>query len=261
MADQLPGASSPVYDRALLLGGSKRNQILDLGEIQRYGADSFADPDYLCIYGLKPAGWYARGVRLLGRTAVECTRDSFAERIGRTIAGTAAKAPTSGSVVIDPFAGSGNTLYWTLRFLPGANGMGFELDNAVFALSSRNLAIIHAPIELRQQDYRAGLRSLVLPTDQLLVVFVAPPWGDALDERAGLDLRHTSPPVPDILDHITESFPANRLLYAIQVYETLEPQGLAAAKQRCDWSALSVFDLGLPGRNHGILLGTRGWTP
>jgi hypothetical protein len=33
-----------VYDRQLLLFGAKREQVPDLWEVQRYGADSFGDP-------------------------------------------------------------------------------------------------------------------------------------------------------------------------------------------------------------------------
>lgn len=66
------------YDRALLLLGPKRNQVLTLPEVHGYGADSFGDPDYLRLYGMTPEQWYARGIRLLGRTAVECTRDDLA---------------------------------------------------------------------------------------------------------------------------------------------------------------------------------------
>ena len=36
-----------VHDRALLLHGSKRNEILTLAEVQQYGIDSFADPNYI----------------------------------------------------------------------------------------------------------------------------------------------------------------------------------------------------------------------
>ena len=71
------------YDRALLLLGAKRNAVLELVEVQAYGRDSYRNPDYVCIYGLRPAEWYAKGIRLLGRTAVECTRDELADRIGR----------------------------------------------------------------------------------------------------------------------------------------------------------------------------------
>jgi hypothetical protein len=46
--------SSAVYDRTLLLHGSKRNQVLSLAEIEQYGLDSFADADYISIYGMPP---------------------------------------------------------------------------------------------------------------------------------------------------------------------------------------------------------------
>ena len=81
----------PVYDRALLLHGPKRDEVLTLEEVQQYGIDSFADPDYVQIYGMAPAVWYRQGIRLLGRTAVECTRDSLANRIGRDIAGISSR--------------------------------------------------------------------------------------------------------------------------------------------------------------------------
>ncbi len=124
--------TGPSYDRALLLAGARRNAILDRWEVQRYGADSYRDPDYVSIYGLRPAEWYAKGIRLLGRTAVECTRDDLGDAIGRDVAGIALMAPPSGgTLVIVLFAGSGNTLYWMLRHQPSARGRGFELAPAV----------------------------------------------------------------------------------------------------------------------------------
>ena len=81
----------PVYDRALLLHGPKRDEVLTLEEVRQYGIDSFSDSDYVQIYGMAPTVWYRRGIRLLGRTAVECTRDSLANRIGRDIAGISSR--------------------------------------------------------------------------------------------------------------------------------------------------------------------------
>jgi hypothetical protein len=249
------------YDRELLLKGPKRNQVLELREVQRYGTDSFGDADYVCVYGLKPAEWHARGVRLLGRTVVELTRDRLGQRIGRDIAAVARNAPSSGGArVVDLFAGSGNTLYWMLRELPGATGIGFELDDTVFALSSRNLAIVRASIEYRHRDYAAALTDIRLATGQLLVAFVAPPWGDGLSESTGLDLRRTTPPIHEILERIGATFNDNPILYAIQVYERVEPSSLAELTTRFAWSALRVYDFNTPGKNHGLLLGTRGWT-
>jgi len=34
--------------------------------------------------------------------------------------------------------------------------------------------------------------------DQLLMRFIAPPWGDALNKSTGLDLRRTTPPITEI---------------------------------------------------------------
>lgn len=204
---------------------------------------------------------HAKGVRLLGRTVVECTRDALAEAIGKDVAAVAARAPsTAGALIVDPFAGSGNTLFWLLRHLPDARGLGFELDEEVFRLTRRNLAALTLPIDILNTDYRAGLAQVSLAPNQLLITFVAPPWGDALDKTNGLDLRRTAPPVTEIVDFLLHAFPQNPLLCAIQVYETIDPVSLAELKSRFDWSALRVYSLNAPGENHGILLGAKGWT-
>ena len=134
------------YDRELLLFGAKRNAVLDLAEVERYGRDSYGDADYVSVYGMRPAEWYAAGVRLLGRTAVECTRDEVADAIAGDIAPVADAAPDGSQfLVVDLFAGSANTLYRILRRLPGARGIGFELDETVCRLTSRNLRVLDRP--------------------------------------------------------------------------------------------------------------------
>jgi hypothetical protein len=251
----------PIYDRKLLLNGRKRNTVLDLWEVQRYGNDSYGDANYVSIYGLPPADWYANGVRLLGRTAVELTRDPLANLIGKDVADVTAKAPdAAGVVVVDPFAGSGNTLYWLLRHLPGARAVGFELDAGVFLLTQQNIAILGLPIEILNTDYRSGFADVSIAADQLVVTFIAPPWGDALNAGC-LDLRRTTPPISEIVDFLIHLFPNNPILCAIQTYETVETESLAELESRFDWSALCVYDLNASGENHGILLGANGWTP
>jgi hypothetical protein len=42
------------------MSSSKRNDVLELCEVERYGRDSYGDPDYVSIYGLRPEEWYAR---------------------------------------------------------------------------------------------------------------------------------------------------------------------------------------------------------
>src|SRR5262245_43079280 len=247
-----------MYDRQLLLSGAKRNAVLDLDEVKRYGLDSHGDPDYVTIYGLRPADWYAKGIRLLGRTAVECTRDELADAIGRDVALTLATAPRpAGVFVIDPFAGSGNTLYWLLRHLPGARGLGLELDPNVFKLAKQNLAALALPIDIRHGPYASGMTGVAVAPDQVLITFLAPPWGDALSKTSGLDLRRTTPPLTEIVDFLLDNFRETRILCAIQIYEKLDSASLTELTSRFDWSAVRIYRLNAPRENHGILLGTK----
>ena len=132
---------------------TQRN-ISTLTEVHQYGVDSFADPDYIRLYGMIPAQWYAHGVRLLGRTAVECTRDPLGDRIGRDVASVATLLPPQTKfTVIDPFAGSCNTLYWILRHVPRSTGIAFELDPQVHELTTRNIAGLDREIALTHGDY------------------------------------------------------------------------------------------------------------
>jgi hypothetical protein len=252
----------PIYDRELLLGGAKRNTNLELWEVQRYGSDSHGDSDCVSIYGMRPADWHAKGVRILGRTAVECTRDGLADLIGRDIAAIDATRPTTNrTLVVDPFAGSGNTLYWLLRHLPGARGVGFESDAGVFRLTQQNVAALALPIEVRNVDYRSGLGGLSVAPEEELIAFIAPPWGDALSKTSGLDLRRTNPPIAEIVDFLLQRFPQNRLLCVIQVHETVLPISMAELRARFDWSTQRLYELNAPGQNHGILVGAKRWAP
>ena len=63
-----------------------------------------------------------------------------------------------------------------------------------------------------------------------------------------------------IVDLIATVFREHKLLLATQVYETVDPDGVADVTSRFDWSTLRTYDIDPPGRNHGLLLGTRGWT-
>jgi hypothetical protein len=262
MKDQDRGEERLQYDRQLLLDGTKRNTVLELREVERYGADCYGDADYVSVYGMRPAGWYAKGVRLLGRTAVECTRDGLGDAIGKDVAAVASQASqTAEPLVVDLFAGSGNTLYWLLRNLRTTRGLGFELDAKVFRLTQHNLEALALPIDIVNTDYGSGLSGVSVAANQLLITFIAPPWGDALNRISGLDLRHTTPPIIEIVDFLFNAFAHSRHLCAIQVHEIVHPASLADLKSRFDWSALRLYGLNAPGENHGILLGAKGWTP
>jgi hypothetical protein len=262
MKEPRQDSEAPSHDRALLLHGQKRNEVLTLGEVQRYGSDSFSDPDYIRLYGMTPPQWYARGIRLLGRTAVECTRDPLADRIGRDVAAVAASLPPeTRCLVVDPFAGSCNTLYWILRHVPRSRGVAFEFDLKVYELTRRNIEGLDRTIELIHGDYRFLLNKRYLPSGDAIIIFVAPPWGTALDEVEGLDLRRTEPPIAEIITRIGQTYPDHQMLFAIQVYEKVNTGSLTELHANLDWSMLKIYDLNVGGRNHGILLGTKGWTP
>jgi hypothetical protein len=248
------------YDRALLLG-PKRNELLELWEVERYGRDTFGDPDYVCVYGLRPRDWYGRGVRLLGRTVVECTRDRLAAQISQDVAAVAREAAAGRTVVVDPFAGSGNTLLWLTRRLEPRVAVGFELDETVAAVTQRNVALLDLPIVVQHQPYERGIPAIRVGADELIVVFVAPPWGDALPATGELDLRRTTPPVTEVVDRLAATFDTQRLLLAVQLYERVEPNSLADVVNGCDWSSREVYAIDPPGRNHGLLLGTLRWSP
>jgi hypothetical protein len=249
-----------VYDRAFLLSAEKRNQIMALWEVRQYGLDSYGDADYVSIYGMRPADWYGRGVRLLARTVVECTRDALADRIGRDVAQTVNPAfPAAQCFVLDPFAGSCNTLYWILSQLPGARGVAFEDDARIYELTRQNIVALDTPIELRNGDYLSLAPTVRVPADCLLIIFVAPPWGDALNTVTGLDLRRTSPPIGEIVEYFDQVYADQPILYVAQVYERLEPVSLAELEARFDWSDLRIYDINAAGANHGVLLGGRRW--
>jgi predicted RNA methylase len=257
----LRNATLPLYDRTLLLHGSKRNEVLSLAEIEQYGLDSFGNTDYVSIYGMPPREWYRCGIRLLGRTAVECTRDPLGDRIGRDVASVAACIPSNQFVVIDPFAGSCNTLFWILRHLPHSEGIAFESDPQVFDLTCSNLAALGQRIEVVHGDYERLIERFRFAEDRGIVVFVAPPWGTALDEVQGLDLNRTAPPISEVVEQVVRRFSHHKMLFAIQVYEKVSASSLDGIRTRLDWTELRIYDINERGRNHGVLLGSRGWKP
>lgn len=144
---------------------------------------------------------------------------------------------------------------------PALRAVGFELDPAVFRASRRNLSIIGADVALIHERNEAALPALDIPEGHLLIVLIAPPWSDAFSVVSGLDLRVTKPPVSEIVDLVARTFPMQRVLLATQVHEHVIPASLTEVTSRCDWSRSRTYDIDAPGRNHGLLLGTLGWTP
>jgi hypothetical protein len=250
-----------VFDRDHVLFGPLRDAMLDLEQVRRYGATVFGDPDAISLYGMTPGAWYERGVRLVGRTMVECTRDSLSELIAADIAEVAEAAPERPAMMLDPFAGSGNTLHWVHRALPDVAAVGVELDPVIWENSRHNLDLVGSSIDWRHGSYLDALDDLDPSPDGTAILFVGPPWGHGFDATTGLDFARTIPPVREIVERIFASLPRTPLLVAVQAFERIEPSSLEAVRSLFDWSELRTYSLNPPGRNPATLLGTRGWTP
>ena len=61
----------------------------------------------------------------------------------------------------------------------------------MYAETRRSLSLLDLRIEVIRGDFAAGLAAQRFSPDQLLVVFVAPPWGDAFDLISGRILRRS----------------------------------------------------------------------
>jgi hypothetical protein len=121
--------------------------------------------------------------------------------------------PNTPCGVIDPFAGSCNGLYWILRHVRNAKGLGFEIENTIFEMTNRNIPSLDRQIELIRGDYKSLLDTHRFPSDHFVVAFLSPPWGDALQETTGLDLRRTKLPIADIVEEFERVYPRNPILY------------------------------------------------
>jgi hypothetical protein len=51
------------------------------------------------------------------------------------------------------------------------------------------------------------------------------------------------------------------LLVAVQVFERVQQDSLAEVAALLTWSALKIYNINAAGHNHGVLLGTLGWSP
>jgi hypothetical protein len=240
-------AGIPRYDRDFLLNPAKRDQIVELWEVEKFGRDSFGDPGAVSLYGMPPAQWHARGVRILARTALEAVRDPLGNRIGEDVARVAATAPPGSAFgVVDPFAGSCTRCSGFCNICRERKGLGFEFEQVIFDMTARNIASLGAPIRLLRGDYSKLLDQHRFPGTHRIAAFLAPPWADALSAQAGLDLGRTKPPIGRIVDYLERIYSSNPILYVTEVHERLVPGPLAALRSRFEWSELNVYDI--PGR-------------
>jgi hypothetical protein len=196
--------------------GPKRNQTLNLDEVIDAGQVFFNDPQGLAYYGMPPSQWFARGIRILGRTCTEATPDITAAPIAQEVAKTVGRP----AGVVDLFAGSGNLMLHVARALD-APARGMEADERVHAHTSANLGLLGLEnVEVRHGDWESYFDDPLEVTTSVYVV--SPPWGEAFSFAEGLDLDRTSPPVPHIIDTIAARDTAPACFAVIQ-HTPVEP--------------------------------------
>jgi len=80
------------------------------------------------------------------------------------------------------------------------------VDAGVFGITRQNIAALGLPIKIVNTDYHSGFSGVMVPPGRLLITFIAPPWGNALDRTSGLDLRRTMPPISEIVEFLLQKF-------------------------------------------------------
>ena len=134
------------------------------------------------------------------------------------------------------------------------------MDETVFALTSRNLALPDLKIELIQGDYRELVRKRPFPPDHHAVVCLGPPWGDALRRyRAGLISAELDHPLTEIVDDFERVCPNSSILYVVEAHERLVPESLAALRRRFTESDLKICDIVAPHGRRAVLFGSNRW--
>jgi hypothetical protein len=144
---------------------------------------------------------------------------------------------------------------------PTFRGHRVRVRPQVFDLTYSNLAALGQKIEVVHGEYERLIERFRFPEDRGIVVFVAPPWGTALDEVQGLDLNRTTPPINEVIEQVVRRFSHHKMLFTIQVYEKVSASSLNGIRTRLDWTELRIYDINERGRNHGVFLGSEGWAP
>ncbi|MEU8512895.1 hypothetical protein AB0C76_15080 [Kitasatospora sp. NPDC048722] len=205
--------------------GDLRTTVLTGEQLCEAGRLIYGRPNRLSLYGIPAPRMEAAGIRLLGRTTIECCIDDYADAVADTLVGLHTGIPHEDDepLVVDLFCGSGNFSHHLGTRL-GATVYAAELDPAVHAATRHNLDRIGARTRLHLGDYRDLLGKLTArgPRD---TYFVEPPWGPAFTP-AGLDLTRTSPPVPTILDDIRRSRDGRPCLVAIKTNDQIAHDSL-----------------------------------
>lgn len=220
--------------RSRLLSPPLNHKQLSPGEIWRAGRALADDPSDLRLFGMHPLVWYALGFRVLGRTAVEVTRDKQSMFLARSAADTLGSNGFSVADVIDPFVGSGNLFFHVLRAVHASRGVGLDTNGAVVDLTKRNFSRLRRlgrlgveSLELHEQDWTHAADYL---ESRPTLVVIDPPWGEGFDAH-GLDLRKTAPPVSEILEALSRRVGEAPVFVMIKIHPMMVAESVEEIKK------------------------------
>lgn len=187
--------------RAALLGNLGKTRF-SVDEIRKLSARQRGSADHLSLYGLKLDQLSDFNIKLLGRTILECASDRECDAVMHALANNVA-VNTSGTdiLTLELFGGSAN-LSFHIASLTGATCYVAEIDTDIFTATRHNLEQLNSPVTIINTSYR-DLVAQITPRNSRDLYIIDPPWGDAFC-GSELDFRHTSPPVVDIVDEITQ---------------------------------------------------------
>lgn len=209
------------------LFGPARTRLLTGEELCEAGRLIHGRPEGFSLYGIPAQDMEAKGLRVLGRTVIECAVDAHASAAADAVAELRAELPAAReALIVDLFCGSGNVGHH-LGLRLGHAGYAAELDPFVHAATRHNLDRIGSTIDLRLTDYRDLLADLA-PCGPRDTYVVEPPWGPAFT-AAGLDLGRTSPPIADILADIRRARAGEPCVVVIKTNDRIAHDSLAAA--------------------------------
>lgn len=223
--------------------GPDRMRLLTHEDLVSVGEVIYQDAKRFSLYGVPCGSMVARGLRLYGRTAVECCIDEYSVPAAQAIRSVIkAAGERRAPLVLDLFCGSGNMGFHLARLL-GVAVHASDIDPHICRATSYNVATMESRMELHRTDYRDLLARWRSRTDHDVYV-VEPPWGDAFGE-GGLDLTVTHPPVPEIIGCIRRSRAGRPFLLVLKASEFIANDSFA----RCFGDARRV---GLVGERTGL---------
>jgi 16S rRNA G966 N2-methylase RsmD len=234
---------------------SSQNRVLSLDEILLVSRSYYGDEGLLSLFGKKPKSFYKMGIRILGRSAIECSIDAHSIGMAKSIKKLKrAFFPREEAVILDLFLGSGNLLYHAAKALGFPPAIGIENNREIYTHTKNNLKIMGDKCQVFFGNSLNYIKKMNFPDNKPLIVLIAPPWGQALSFEDGLDLLKTSPPVDEVIASVKHTFSKQRLIFVIQTYEKLVKNSVKCITDQFAFANEEIIPSISSGLNTGLLV-------